>query len=177
LPHSSGRIVALIGVAFLAALLLAPAGSAESCLSVSIKDKLEGAQVAFVGQVVSVKPVAQSGGIGIYDYRFDVLRAVKGQLGATATVRAAKLVDIDAQVVAAGSDVAIGVLASRGRGHLVTSSCSLVDPGSLLGAADEPKGGLIKVAIGLVILGIVLAYSIWRLQRRRHVEGRVRPEA
>jgi hypothetical protein len=36
-----------------------------------------------------------------------------------------------------------------------------------MGAADEPKGGLIKVAIGIVLLGIVIVYSLRRLRRRR----------
>jgi hypothetical protein len=62
------------------------------------------------------------------------------------------------------------VLATRAGSHLVASSCSLVDPGSLMGATDEPKGALIKVAIGLVILGIVLVYSVRRLRRRREAE-------
>ena len=51
------------------------------------------------------------------------------------------------------------MLASEQDGVLVTGSCSLVDPASLLATADEPRGTWIKVAIGVVILGIVLAYS------------------
>ena len=70
-------------------------------------------------------------------------------------------------MVTAGSDVAIGVLAGTANGRLWTSSCRLVDPGSLMGAADEPKGGPIKLVIGIVILGLVLAYSLRRLKRRR----------
>ncbi len=148
------------------ALLLVPVARGESCLTVSVKDKLDNAPVAFVGKVVAVKPAAHGGGIQLYDYRFDVERPVKGQLGKVATVRAARLVDIDSEVVTAGSNVSIGVLASRADGRLVTSSCGLVDPGSLLGAADEPKGSLIKVGIGFVLLAIVVAYSVRRLRRR-----------
>jgi hypothetical protein len=148
---------------------LAAPGAAlgATCTDLSVKDRLEGAQVAFVGEVVSVRPVPGNTGVARFDYRFDVRFAVKGNPGKQATVRAAKLVDINNQVVTAGNGLAVGVLATRADGHLVTSSCGLVDSASLMGAADEPKGGLIKVAIGLVILGLVIAYSLRRLKRRQ----------
>jgi hypothetical protein len=132
-----------------------------------VKEKLDGADVAFVGHVVSVQPVPGNTGIERFDYGFVVDHVVKGTLGDRATLRAAKLVDIDNQTVTAGADVAIGVLAGTASGRLVTSSCGLVDPGSLMGAADEPKGGPIKLVIGIGILGLVLAYSFRRLKRRR----------
>jgi hypothetical protein len=161
----------LVLLALLCVAWSAPAAAwGASCLDESVKQKLEGADVAFVGRVLAVTPVADNTGIARFDYRFVVDHAVKGTLGKQATVRAASLVDIDNQVVTAGSDVAIGVLATRAEGRLVTSSCGLVDPGSLMGAADEPKGGTIKVVIGLVILGLVLAYSVRRLRRRRMSE-------
>jgi hypothetical protein len=137
-----------------------------------VKDKLAGSGVAFVGRVVGVDAVAMSSGIAQFDYRFRVDHAVKGTLGEQVTVRAAKLVDIDNQVVTPRSDVTIGVLATRANGRFVTSSCSLVDPGTLMGAADEPKGGTIKVVIGLMLLVLVVAYSIRRLRRRQQAEWR-----
>jgi len=155
----------------LAALVLAAPAGAVNCFTESVKDKLDGADAAFVGKVVAVTPVSRATGVPIYDYRFQVEKAVKGTPGRTATVRASQLVDIDAQKVTAASGVDIGVLATRTGSRLVTSSCSLVDPGTLLGATDEPKGGMIKVAIGLVILGLVLAYSIRRLRRRQAAES------
>jgi len=161
-----GKIHLALVVAVAAAILVPSAGAA-TCPRSSVKDKLDGAGVAFVGTVTGLRPVQSSGGVAINDYRFKVLHTVKGELGPQVTLRAAKLVDLDLQEVKPGLKVAIGVLASRENGRLVTSSCSLVDPGSLMGAADEPKGGLIKVAIGIVLLGIVLAYSVRRLRRRR----------
>jgi hypothetical protein len=168
------RIVLVAAPALVAALAtaLVPVAGAVDCPRSSVKDKLEGADVAFVGTVLAVEPVAASGGIALSDYRFDVLHGVKGEVGKQATLRAAKLVDLDLQEVTAGSKVAIGVLASRENGRLVTSSCSLVDPGSLLGAADEPKGGAIKVLIGLAIAGIVVLYSVRRLRRRQVTRSR-----
>jgi hypothetical protein len=161
-----------VGLAFAVALVaatLVPAAGAASCPRSSVKDRLDGADLGFVGTVTAVTPVASSGGVPLSDYRFKVLHRVKGVVGQQVTLRAAKLVDLDLQEVRPGLQVPIGVLASRENGRLVTSSCSLVDPGSLIGASDEPKGGLIKVGIGLILLGIVLAYSLRRLKKRRGV--------
>jgi hypothetical protein len=163
------RNARLVLAVALAAAILVPAAGAATCPRSSIKDKLTGADLAFVGMVTAVTPVASAGGIPLDDYRFKVLHPVKGQVGRVVTLRAAKLVDLDLQEVKAGLKVPIGVLASRESGRLVTSSCSLVDPGSLMGAADEPKGGLIKVGVGVILLGIVLAYSLRRLKKRRQV--------
>jgi hypothetical protein len=168
------RRCALVALLALAGLLSA-AGTARAvdCLDQSVSEKLEGAQTAFIGHVTAVRPVAEDTGVRRFDYVFAVEHVVKGTVGLNATVRAAELVDIDNQKVVAGNKVAIGVLASRADGRLVTSTCGLVDPASLMGAADEPKGGLIKVAIGLVILGIVIWYSVRRLRRRQ--AGPARP--
>jgi hypothetical protein len=43
-----------------------------------------------------------------------------------------------------------------------------VDPVTLLDASDTPKGGAIKVVIGLVIAGLVILYSVRRLKKRRN---------
>ena len=76
-----------------------------------------------------------------------------------------RLVDaVDRPIV---HDEALGVLASLTGATLVTESCLLTDPGALLSVSDEARGAWIKVAIGLVILGLVLAYSIRRLRSRR----------
>ena len=150
--------------------VVAPAtASAANCrLTESVKDKLDGSQVAFVGRVVAVTPV-QGAGIPTFDYRFRIDHSIKGVSGDRVTVRAARLIDIDNQLVTP-SNVTIGVLASHAGGRLVTNSCALVDPGSLMGASDERKGGLIKVAVGLVLLGLVVWYSLRRLKRRRAAE-------
>jgi hypothetical protein len=156
----------LIVVALLWLAMPATAWGANCRVDESVKDKLDGAEVAFVGRVLSVTRVPGETGVPTFDYRFTIDRSVKGVTGTRATLRAAKLVDIDNQVVAP-SNVTIGVLARHVGGRLVTNSCALVDPGSLMGASDEPKGGPIKLVIGIVILGIVVVYSLRRLQRRR----------
>jgi hypothetical protein len=157
----------LLAGALLAVVAPASAWGANCRVSESVKDKLDGSPVAFVGRVTAVTRVPGSGGVPFFDYRFTVDHAVKGLSAKHVTVRATKLVDIDNQVVTP-SKVTIGVLAAtRPGGVLVTNSCALVDPASLMGASDEPKGGAIKVVIGLVILGIVVLYSLRRLKRRR----------
>jgi hypothetical protein len=90
---------------------------------------------------------------------------VKGPIGREVEIRSARLVDLDDTPVP--RDVAVGVLASTASGGaLVTSSCGLSDPGALLSTADEPRGTLIKIVVGLVILAAALAYSLRRLRRR-----------
>lgn len=158
----------LLVLASLGAMLVVTArAGAVNCFSTSVKDKLEGADIAFVGHVASVRPVRTSTGIATFDYTFGVDHAVKGALGSRVTLRAAELEDIDNQVVTPAVNVAIGVLGTRAKGRLVTSTCSLVDPGALMGASDDPKGGGIKVVIGLILLGLVFAYSWRRLKRRQ----------
>jgi hypothetical protein len=140
-------------------------GLAATCPDESIKTKLEGADVAFVGGLLSRTSVPGAG-VAQFDYRFVVHQTVKGDLARNVTVRAATLVDLDGHELTPTSDVDVGVLATSTGGRLVTSTCGLVDAGSLLGVADEPRGGAIKVGIGIVILAIVLLYSLHRLRRR-----------
>jgi MYXO-CTERM domain-containing protein len=48
-------------------------------------------------------------------------------------------------------------------GMWFASACSIATPGELVAAGGEPRGGAIKVVLGLVILAIVLS---WALRRR-----------
>lgn len=149
-----------------AALLLPSAAGAITCPG-SITERLHNADIGFAGHLLSVTPVASNGGIEQFDYRFAVDKAAKGRLGKEATVRAVQLVDLEDRPLTASYHDTVGVIASPGAGgRLVTTSCGLVDAGSLLGAADAPKGGGIKVLIGLAIAALVIAYSIRRVKRR-----------
>lgn len=162
----SARVVRLASlVAVLAATAFASPARAQLVCVGSVSDLLKKADVAFVGTIVSIEPVAGHG-VPQFDYRFKVEKAAKGTLGKVATVRAAKLVDCNLRPLTADTKDAVGVLATRTGSGLVTSEQGLVDPGSLLGAADAPKGGGIKVAIGLVLAAIVIAYSVRRLRKR-----------
>jgi hypothetical protein len=138
--------------------------SALTCPELPAQERLAAADVAFVGRIVAERPAGAR-----RVYRFEVDQRVKGAVGEEVEVRAVRLTDLEDRPFA--RDVAVGVLASEQDGVLVTGSCSLVDPASLLATADEPRGTWIKVAIGVVILGIVLAYSLWRLRRRQRALG------
>jgi hypothetical protein len=148
-------------------LALAFVGEADAltCPEIPFKQRLAGADVAFVGRLVAERA---SGG-GQREYRFTVDQAVKGPIGHQVEVHAARLTDLSDKPVQ--RDVAVGVLAAKlENGLLVTSSCALVDPASLLATADEPRGTWVKVGIGILILGAVLLYSLRRLRRRQAVE-------
>jgi hypothetical protein len=138
------------------------AGAGFDCPNIPVDERLEGADVAFVGRLLSERPGARP---GQRFYRFRVEQRVKGPLGAEVEVRSSRLVDVEETPVPIGADV--GVLASVEQGAFVTSSCGLSDPAALLAGADEPRGEWIKLAIGVGIALAVVAYSVMRLRRRR----------
>ncbi len=60
----------------------------------------------------------------------------------------------------------VGLLLTRAPdGTWLGSACSLVDPGQLVAAGGEPRGGAIKVVIGILILGLVMLLAFVRLRR------------
>ena len=68
-------------------------------------------------------------------------------------------------------DTDIGLLLVRSPdGRWVATRASLANPGRLVVIAGEPRGGAIKVVVGLVLLALVV---LWALSRRRRG---VRPE-
>jgi hypothetical protein len=76
------------------------------------------------------------------------------------------------------ADAAIGLLLTRSpAGNLVASGASLVPPGPLIAEGGEPRGGVIKVAVGLVILALVLLWALYRLRKgtRPNLPGAPRP--
>ena len=153
--------------AFAAALLLPSAASAASCTTQSVQDKLAGADIAFVGRVVAQRPLQQANGLPQFDYVFTVSHAVKGVPTARVTVRSARLVDLSGVPLTPTFHEDVGVLAGRVKGgRLVTSSCGLADAVTLLDASDAPRGGGIKVVIGLLIAGLVILYSVRRVKKR-----------
>ena len=143
------------------ALVLASSALALDCPNVPLEERIDAADVAFVGRVTERRPVAD----GVV-YRMLVDQPVKGPVGREVEVRsAAPLVDdLDEPIVL---DEALGVLARLDGARLVTESCLLTDPGALLSTSDEVRGNAIKIVIGLVILALVLAYCVRRLRSRQ----------
>ena len=97
-------------------------------------------------------------------YRFEVDQEVKGDLGRTVSVRIPVRPANGGQSIPA--DVAAGILMSRANGEWFTTRCGITDPGAVLAEVDQPRGNAVKLLIGVLILGGVLAYSIRRVKRR-----------
>jgi hypothetical protein len=128
---------------------------------VPLDERLAEVDAAFVGRVTAERSVP-----GGTLYRFVVDQKVKGPIGREVEVRAVQpLVDATDKPIV--RDEALGVLANLDGAELVTESCLLNDPGTLLATSDEQRGNAIRVVVGLVILSAVLAYSIRRLRHRR----------
>jgi hypothetical protein len=153
------RIAAL---AVLAAFAVPGNAAAFDCPNTPVDERLEAADVAFVGTIVSQRPAREPAGQRVY--RFSVEQRVKGTLGSAVEVRSEPLVDVEDTPVPVGADV--GVLATTERGALVTSSCGLSDPAALLAGADEPRGQWLKLTIGFAIAAAAIGYSVLRLRRR-----------
>lgn len=160
-------LLRLLGALLAAAsLVAATAGEAAAyvCPQTPLAQRLAQAEAAFVGRSTGFRPVAASGGIPQRVYRFQVDQRVKGPVGRIVEVRIPVRPENGGQPIP--RDVAAGLLVGRAGGAWVTTRCGITDPGALLSVADEPRGTLIKVAIGLVLLGAVLLYSMRRMRRR-----------
>ena len=117
----------------------------------------------FVGRSTGSTPVAGAG-VPLRLYRFEVDQEVKGDLGRTVSVRIPVRRENGGQFVPV--DVAAGILMGRANGAWFTTRCGITDPGAVLAEVDQPRGNAIRLLIGVLILGAVLAYSIRRLKRR-----------
>ena len=165
-------------MALVACAVVLGAGSAAGaatvvCPNIPLPDRLEEADAAFVGRMTAQRAEADG-----QVYRFDVRQRVKGPVGSVVEVRSVEpLTDADGRPLVRGE--AVGVLAELEGAVLTTSSCLLTDPGALLEVADQPRGLLLKLAIGFVLLGIVLAWSIRRRRRgtRPSLPGAPEPPA
>ena len=89
---------------------------------------------------------------------------MKGDLGRTVDVRIPVKPANGGQVVA--PDVAAGILMNRVGSGWFTTRCGITDPGVVLAEVDQQKGNPIRLVIGILILGAVLAYSIRKVKRR-----------
>jgi hypothetical protein len=159
-------LAALLALGALASASPAVAASLE-CPQATMRERIDGADAVFVGTLLSSRG-AHAAGARIY--RFSVEQPVKGPLGTQVDVRAPRLVDAAGAPVAPGTDV--GVLALLDGAEFTTDSCGITNPGALLDAADEPRGTMIKVGVGVVILAAVLAFALLRLRRRNVRERR-----
>jgi hypothetical protein len=156
----SRRAALVVALVAFAGLALAGEAAACVCAAQPLGERLDQADAAFVGRLAEVEQ-GDSPPRGILT--FDVEQQVKGALGDRVEVRTLAQTDcaLDVQV-----GQTIGLLLTRmPSGEWLGTLCSLADPGELVAEGGEPRGGPIKVAIGVVILGLVLAFAVYRLRR------------
>jgi hypothetical protein len=127
-----------------------------------------------VGRVVAARP-AEVEGAAVTLLTVDVDQHVKGDVGRSLVVRSPRGSDVDVDVA---MNKAVGFLLSRAPdGAWLASACSVVGPGFLVAEGGEPRGGVIKVGIGIVILALVLGWALLRLRKgtRPNLPGAPQP--
>ncbi len=163
----SRSLIAAVLVGFVTLALTGDAWAC-TCSDAPIETRLDDADAAVVGRVVSDTAWEMEGGAPARRLTVEVEQRVKGDVDRTLVVRAPSGTDCDVEIPTATTT---GLLLTRTPdGAWFASACSLVTPGELVAAGGEPRGTVIKVAIGLVILGLVLAWAF-----RRKARG-VRPD-
>lgn len=153
-------------LAALAVLAVAPATAEAApacvCADRPLGERLDESDAAVVGRVVAERP-GTVGGAPVRLLTVEVDQRVKGGVARTLVVRSPSGTDCDVTVP---RDEQTGILLTATPGEAwFASACSLVDPGELVAAGGEPRGGPIKVAIGLVILALVVLWALVRLRR------------
>ncbi len=162
-------LVAII-VVIAAALAGSPAALAAdaACPNTPVNERVEAAEGAFVGHLLSER--ADPDVPGGYRYRFDVLESLKGPEtdGTVVELRSAERLRsaTGVPIVRFGEDD-IGVIVRTLGGIPETSSCDLAAPVHLISAFDRPRGNAIKVVIGMILLLGVLGYAMVRLRRKQ----------
>lgn len=154
-----GALAALAGMLALSALAFAGTAAACVCTGGSMAERLDAADAAVVARVVGSTTSSPTRRI----LTFEVEQRVKGDLGRRVDVRSPSGTDCDLEVHEAQT---VGLLLTRlPSGEWLGTQCSVVDPGELVAAGGEPRGGSIKVGIGIVILALVLLFASYRLRR------------
>ena len=115
-----------------------------------------------VGRVVAEREGTVKGA-AVTLLTLDVEQHVKGDFGQTLEVRTPSGSDCDVEVPL---DKTIGLLLARAPdGAWLASACSVVAPGPLVAEGGKPRGTLIKVLVGVVILALVLLWALLRLRK------------
>lgn len=158
----------------LLALAFASPASACVCANEPLSERLDDADAAVVGRVVAERKGDLKGDPQLF-LTVDVEQRVKGDVERTIQVRSPYGSDCD---VVVPKDEPVGLLLTRAPdGTWLATACSVVQPGPLVAEGGEPRGGLIKVGVGVVILALVLLWALRRLKRgtRPDLPGAPRP--
>lgn len=151
-----------------AALTLGGQAFAYACPSTPLQERIDQADIVFVGRASSFRP-EPGGGVPQRVYTFQVDQHVKGEVGDTVEVRIPVRTANGGQRVPL--DVAAGILANRVGDGWYTTRCGITDPGVVLAEVDEPRGNAVKLVIGVLILAAVLAYSLRRMRTKQSGAG------
>ena len=154
--------------------MLASPAAACKCIDTPLSKRLDDSDAAIVGAVVSERKGELRGAPQLV-LTVDVEQHVKGDLPRVLEVRSPSGTDCDVHVPL---DKTVGLLLTRGPGQTwLATACSVVDAGLLVAAGGEPRGGPIKVGIGLVVLALVLLWALLRLRKgaRPNLPGAPRP--
>ena len=143
--------------------MLAGAAFACACIAAPIEERLDDADAAVIGRVTSDETWELEGGVAARRLTVAVEQRVKGDLGETLFVVVPSGTDCDVDIEL---ETTTGLLLTRRPdGDWFASVCSVVTPGELVAAGGEPRGGVIKVVIGILILGLVLSWALRRKAR------------
>jgi hypothetical protein len=132
------------------------------CVDAPLDERLDDADAAVAGRVVAERPGDLNGLPQLY-LTVDVEQRVKGDVERTLEVRTPSGTDCDVEVP---RDTSIGLLLTRAAdGTWLATACSVVNPGRLVVEGGEPRGGPIKVGVGILILILVLLWAVRRLRK------------
>ena len=153
----------------LGALALASPAAACVCADAQVEERLDGADAAVVGKVRSY--ATPDADVPIRVMTFDVETRVKGNVpnqveGSDVRrifVRVPLHTDCDV-TVEVGTTTGL-LLTKQPGGAWYATACSVVPAALLVTEGGEPRGGPIKVAIGIVILALVLLWALRRLRK------------
>lgn len=133
-----------------------------TCAALPIGERLDDSDAAVVGRIVAER-TEDVGGVPQRLLTVEVEQRVKGDVERPLEVRSPSGTTCD---LGGPRDETVGLLLTKAPdGAWFASVCSVVAPGELVAAGGEPRGGLLKVAVGLVILGLVLLWAFARLRR------------
>jgi len=155
-------IRALLFVA-LAAFALVGAGEAQACVCAKqpLDERLDDADAAVVARLVEVRETSSFPPQRTLSFEVD--QRVKGDIEETFELRSSAQTDCELDVE---EDVPVGLLLTRKPGgEWQGTTCSIVGAGDLVAEGGEPRGGGVKIVIGLLILALVLSWALRRKAR------------
>jgi hypothetical protein len=144
-------------------LVFADAAYACVCADEPMDERLEQADAAVVGRTVSATTYELEGGPSYRRLTVSVEQQVKGEFGETVYVVVPSGTDCDVEIEMESTTGLL--LTRRPDGEWFASACSVVAPGELVAAGGEPRGGVIKVVLGILILALVLSWALRRKAR------------